>query len=77
MFLTVLQFLLQAVNKFKNDTGIKSSNAPVWPRPSPMSLPKPAPVAPTKVTYGSSAKQEQKVLGNNYVVKVSFIYLDS
>nr|CAB3265457.1 E3 ubiquitin-protein ligase RBBP6 [Phallusia mammillata] len=70
------KFLRQAVNKFKNDTGIakKKSNAPVWPRPAPSDKPKTKPTSapPTKVSYGPpQSRTESRLPGHlgAYVVK--------
>lgn len=58
------------MNKFRNDTGIKRSNAPVWPRPVPTEISAPKPSQPVK--YGpprSINLTEQKIPGSGYKVK--------
>ncbi|XP_077970078.1 uncharacterized protein LOC120331661 [Styela clava] len=70
------KFLRQAVNKFRNETGIsRKKNAPVWPRPAAVET-KPVPTPqPTKVVaYGPpKAKiqygQSKPSTGGAYVVK--------
>ncbi|XP_076818178.1 uncharacterized protein LOC143463545 [Clavelina lepadiformis] len=71
------KFLRQAVNKFRNDTGIvkRRSNTPVWPRPAPADPNKVKKVATPqmKVTYGppqGKAIVDRKVIATGgYVVK--------
>ena len=67
---------LQAVNKFRNDTGIakKKSNAPVWPRPAPSEMNKAKPTQPAKISYGPPRNSSMPDLTNAssaYIVKAS------
>nr|XP_026689737.1 E3 ubiquitin-protein ligase RBBP6 [Ciona intestinalis] len=69
------KFLRQAVNKFKNDTGIakKRSNAPVWPRPAASESTKPKQTnIPMKVSYGppkAGSQLDRPTTSGAYVVK--------
>jgi len=70
-------YFFQAVNKFRNDTGIakKRSNAPVWPRPAPSEVSKAVQVQPSKVSYGpprsTPVMDHSSIVNSSYKVKAT------